>query len=307
LSAPGATARYRLLGALAAAGGAMLFASKGIIAKFAYARDIPFEVLVVVRALLALPLFWAFALHREPARVIRSTRWQTIAMAAFAGIVCYYGGALLDFHALTFVDASVERVLIFSYPAMVVAIDSAMRRSRPSAGVLTAVALTWIGIYFAVGGGDAGTLRANLYGSALVLAAALSYAIYFMIGERCTREIGASRYTLVAMSAAAAVLLVHALARGTLPRLAAVDLQGWLLLAMLAVLCMFVPALLQAEGVRRLGAQRGALVSTVGPPTTIVLAWLLFGERMSWLQLAGVALIVCGILVLDLAVFTRRR
>jgi len=285
----------------------MLFASKGIIAKFAYARGIHFEALVVARALLAVPLFWAFALQREPARVIRTTSWQTTGLAAFAGIVCYYGGALLDFEALTMIDASVERVLIFSYPAMVVAIGSVMRRSWPSASVLTAVALTWVGIYFAVGGGDAHTLRANLYGSALVLAAALSYAIYFMIGERCTREIGASRFTLIAMSAAAAVLLVHALLRGTAAHIAAVDPPGWLLLAMLAVLCMFVPALLQAEGVRRLSAQRGALVSTVGPPTTIVLAWLLFDERMSALQLGGVALIVSGILVLDLAVFTRRR
>jgi len=285
----------------------MLFASKGIIAKLAYARGIEFETLVVARALLAVPLFWAFALQREPARVIRATPWPTIGLAAFAGIVCYYGGAMLDFHALTLIDASVERVLIFSYPAMVIAIGSVMRRSWPSASVLTAVALTWVGIYLAVGGGDAHTLRANLYGSALVLAAALSYAIYFMIGERCTREIGASRFTLIAMSAAAAVLLVHALLRGTLAQFAVVDPQGWLLLAMLAVLCMFVPALLQAEGVRRLGAQRGALVSTVGPPTTIVLAWLLFDERMSALQLAGVALIVSGILVLDLAVFTRRR
>lgn len=285
----------------------MLFASKGIIAKFAYARGIQFESLVVARALLAVPLFWAFALHREPAQAIRTTPWQAIGMAAFAGVICYYGGALLDFQALTMIDASVERVLIFSYPAMVVAIGSAMRRSWPSTNVLTAVALTWVGIYFAVGGGDAATLRANLHGAALVLAAALSYAIYFMIGERYTREIGASRFTLFAMSAAAVVLLVHALLRGTVPQIAAVDLQGWLLLAMLAVLCMFVPALLQAEGVRRLGAQRGALVSTVGPPTTIVLAWLSFDERMNWLQLTGVALIVSGILVLDLAVFTRRR
>ena len=53
-------------------------------------------------------------------------------------------------------------------------------------------------------------------------------------------------------------------------------------------------------------AQRGALVSTAGPPTTILLAWLLLDEQMSAWQLAGVALIVGGILVLDLARSRRR-
>ena len=35
---------------------------------------------------------------------------------------------------------------------------------------------------------------------------------------------------------------------------------------------MFIPGLLQAEGVRRAGAQRAAIGSTIGPPTTIFLA-----------------------------------
>ena len=64
---------------------------------------------------------------------------------------------------------------------------------------------------------------------------------------------------------------------------------------------MFLPALLQAEGVRRIGAQRGAVLSTVGPPTTVLIAWALLGERLGGWQWLGIALIVGGILALDLA------
>jgi drug/metabolite transporter (DMT)-like permease len=70
---------------------------------------------------------------------------------------------------------------------------------------------------------------------------------------------------------------------------------------------MFIPASLQAEGVRRIGAQRGAVLSTVGPPTTVVLAWALLGERLNAWQWLGIALIVAGILVLDLARASARR
>ena len=52
---------------------------------------------------------------------------------------------------------------------------------------------------------------------------------------------------------------------------------------------------------RRIGAQRGSVMSTVGPPTTVLLAFFLLGERLSAWQWLGMVLIVLGILVLDLA------
>ena len=305
MTAP-ASARFQFTGLLCAAGGAMLFAAKGIFAKFAWRHGVGFEALVIVRALLAAPLFWAFALWREAPAALRATPAAVAATAACAGVICYYGGALADFYALTLIDASIERVLLFSYPAMVVAIDAAVRRQLPSPRVIGVVLLAWAGIFLAVGGFDAGALHANLAGALCVLLAALSYAIYFLLGERCIRVIGSSRFTLCAMPGAAAALAVHGLVRGAALGMPAIDATGWALLVLLAVLCMFVPALLQAEGVRRIGAQRGALVSTVGPPTTIVLAWLFFGERMTRWQMLGVALIVGGIFALDSAVRDRR-
>lgn len=285
----------------------MLFASKGIFAKFAYAHGVSFELLVIVRALVALPLFWGFALLRESAGTIRGTRWKAIGAAAFAGVLCYYVGAVVDFYALTLIDASIERVLIFSYPAMVVFLDATIRRRWPSRSVVAAALITWVGVFFSVGGFDTREIRENLLGAACVLFSAATYAIYFMVGERYTREIGASRFTLFAMSAATLALVVHAAVRGTATQLSSVDQTSWALLLGLGVLCMFVPALLQAEGVRRIGAQQGAIVSTAGPPTTLLLAWIFFGERLTPMQFFGMALIVAGILSLELARLARRR
>ena len=67
----------------------------------------------------------------------------------------------------------------------------------------------------------------------------------------------------------------------------------------LVICATVVPMLAMAEGVRRLGAPRASVVSTVGPPTTILLgAWLL-DERLSLIQWMGVGLIVGGILFLE--------
>lgn len=287
-------------GTLLVAMAAMLFATKGIFAKELYARGVSVEALVTIRAVLALPLFWWFALRREGWAVLRNTPPRAVLMAALVGMLCYYVGAMLDFIALTMIAASIERVLIFSYPAMVVLFVAVRERKRPKPAVLAALALTYVGIFFTMGGFDFEQLRANWFGALLVIGSALTYAIYFMVSEKFTREIGSSRFALIAMTAAPLCLVPHFLVTREVGELAAIESGAWLLLALLAVLCMFLPALFQAEGVRRIGAQRGAVLSTVGPPTTVLLAWLLLDERLIAWQWLGVALIVAGILALDL-------
>jgi len=290
-----------LLGGLLVMGGAMLFACKGLFAKALYAKGVNFEAVVTLRAVLSLPLFWAFALARDGAASIRGTRPAAYLAAAIAGILCYGLGALTDFYALTMIEASVERVLLFSYPAIVVAANAVANRHLPSGRVLLATLATYVGIFFVMGGFDPKLLIANAAGAGYVLIAALTYAAYFMIGERYTREIGSTRFTLFAMTAATVAIVIQATVRDRGLGLAAITPGGWMLLGAISIVCMFVPALMQAEGLKRVGAERGSVLSTAGPPTTLLLAWILLGERMTAWQLGGMALIVGGILVLDLA------
>jgi drug/metabolite transporter (DMT)-like permease len=281
--------------------GAMLFACKGLFAKALYARGVDSNSLVTVRALIALPLFWSFALLREGRAALAAPSRTALSAAAAAGVICYYFGALVDFHALTLIDASIERVLLFGYPAFVVAANAVIERRRPTNAVLSAVALTWVGIFFSVGGFDLDELRANATGGFFAILAGISYGIYFLIGARFTRELGSARFTLYAMTASAAALAAHLLGTGDFAAIAHYDRGTWLLLIAIGTICMFVPVLLQAEGLRRVGAVRGAVVATVGPPTTVLLAYWLLDERLTGWQVAGMLLILSGILVLDLA------
>lgn len=278
----------------------MLFASKGLFAKALYQRGVGFELLVTVRAVLAVPLFaWiAFRGRQRPPAAPMHTR--AVAAAVIAGIICYYVGAMVDFWALTMIDASIERVLLFSYPALVVLIGSCLQRRAPERRVLAAMVVTYVGIFFAMGGMDLAELRANLFGAALVLVGALTTAIYFLIGARYTHELGSTRFAAIGMSSAAAMLALHFAVFRSFGEIAVLAAPDWILLGILAIACMFIPGLLQAEGMRRVGAQRAAIGSTVGPPTTIVLAALFFGERLTAWQIAGSAMIVGSVLILSL-------
>jgi drug/metabolite transporter (DMT)-like permease len=279
-------ARGTLRGVLYVAASAMLFAAKGLFAKKLYSLHVGVDALVMIRAVLAMPLFWIFAARNPAPPAAAAARRRAIAAAAFAGFICY--------------DASVERVLLFSYPAFVVLILSLRARSWPALPVLAALALTYAGIFFSVGGFDVAQIRGNALGGSLVLCCAVTYALYYLIAGRFTHDLGSARFTTWSMSTAAVALAIQFLALHDVQEIARMPRAAWVLLVLLAVFGMFIPALLQAEGIRRIGAQRGSVVSTVGPPTTIALAWLLLDERISGWQMLGVVLIVAGILVLDM-------
>ncbi len=295
--------RGAAVGLLLVAGGAMLFALKGVVTKLIYARGMDYESLVVLRTLAALPLFWAWALHHGAASAIWRAPREAIVAAAAAGALCYGLGSLLDFHALTLIDAGLERALLFTYPAMVVLAAAAVSRRRPPASVLVAIALTWAGVALAVGAFDTDMLKANARGSVYVLLCAATFATYFLVSERYTRRVGSLPFTVFAMTGAAVGLLAW-----YLPRHAAwpgvPDATSGLLVLVLVVFSTVAPVLMLAEGVRRVGAERGAIVSTVGPPFTIVVAWWLLDEQFTAVQLLGTALIVAGILAVERA---RRR
>ena len=281
----------------------MLLAIKGVITKFIYARGMDYESLVVIRSVLAVPLFWAWALGYGAASAILRAPARAVVTAAFAGALCYSLGSLLDFYALTLIDASLERALLFTYPAMVVLAGAVLARRLPSLRVSGAIALTWLGVALAVGALDRNVLSDNVTGAVCVLLCAGTFATYFLISERYTREVGSLAFTVFAMTGAALALVVWYLARhGSWPT--APDGGSWALIALLVLFSTVAPVLMLAEGVRRIDAERGAIVSTVGPPFTILVAWLAIDERLSLHQLAGTVLIVGGILVVELA---RRR
>ncbi len=294
----GPSRRSSLIGLLLAIIGAVGFASKGVFAKALYADGWSVDSVLVLRALYALPCMAIWTALTQGTIALTRVNPRAIAWTAFAGIACYYFGATWDFKALQLIDASVERVLLFSYPSIVVIIDAALYRRLPQGSMLGALVITYAGILMVVTGLDLQILRGNLAGAGLVLACAVTSAIYYVTGDRWTRAIGSAAYTVYALAAATTCLTVDHILSGRAWQ-THWDLRDVTLFAGLVVFATIVPMLAMAEGVRRLGAPRASVVSTVGPPTTILLgAWLL-DERLSLAQWIGVALIVVGILFLE--------
>ena len=80
-----------------------------------------------------------------------------------------------------------------------------------------------------------------------------------------------------------------------------VDLSvtAWWTLAALVVFSTVLPLFLMAEGVRRVGAAKASLISTLGPPATAIMAQELTSEVLAPAQWLGIALVLIGIMALE--------
>ncbi len=283
-----------------AALGACGFATKGIFAKLLYASGWDYLSVITLRAVLALPLLWLWAIYRMGARPWWRASPSALLGAGAAGLFCYYAGALLDFKALMLIDASIERVLVFAYPSLVVVLHALFYRQWPTRTAWLSLALTYVGIFMVVSGLDMPIFNANLKGAGLVLFCAFTFAVYYLASDRYTAELGSVGFTLAAVTCSATALSLHYVAVRGLPAAALLPWHDVAILFGLVIFATTLPMVFMAEGVRHLGAPRAAVVSTVGPPTTILLGAFLLGEALSRAQWLGVALIVAGILVLEL-------
>jgi drug/metabolite transporter (DMT)-like permease len=214
------------------------------------------------------------------------------------GALSYYFGTWCDFRGLELTTASLERALLFAYPAFVVLLRAVAKRQPPPPRVVLALGMTYAGICLAVGVFDTALWRANAPGAGLVLVSALTFAVYLLINERLAPRLGSVGYVAVAMTAAASCFVVHFLL-GAPP--SALDLapRAWAGVLLMTAFTNVLPLLMMAEGVQRIGAQRAAILSSVGPPFTLLAGVVVLGEALLPPQWIGTAVIILGVLVLE--------
>lgn len=132
----------------------------------------------------------------------------------------------------------------------------------------------------------------------MVRGSAALFAGYLLINERDARSIGSPGYLVVAMTSAACCLVVHSAFTSALSALE-MSARAWGLIVAMTAFTNVLPLIMMAEGVLRLGAQRAAILSSIGPPCTFGVGWWLLEETLHPPQLWGAAIIISGILRLE--------
>jgi drug/metabolite transporter (DMT)-like permease len=286
-------------GLLLAIGGVFFFSLRPIFIKLAYAHVTDPVTLLALRMVFSVPFFIAAAVWVRSGSEHRPLSGREFGAVVGLGILSYYGASFLDFLALQYIPAGLGRLLLFSYPTIVVVLSALMLGKRVTAREIMALVLTYAGLMLVFAHALDGEQKNFWLGAGLAFAGSVCYALYLVAGAEVITRVGSVRFTAYAMTAASIACVLQFL---LLRPASALDLPApvYGYAVAMAVLSTAVPVFMTSEALRRVGANTVAIIGALGPVTTIVLGYLGLEEIMTPLQLAGSALVLVGVVVISL-------
>ena len=293
------------LGSLFAVCAAFLFSTKAIFIKQTYALSplVDGTVLMALRMASALPFFLLICwLSRHQSKNLSSKDWGLLILA---GLIGYYLASWLDFAGLMYISASLERIILFLYPTMTVLASSIIYKQRLSFKSLFAILLSYGGTVIVMLQEQSNIPHQSNFwlGASLVFASAVAFASYLLLTPRLIQKFGSWNFTGLALSIACIGTLTHYLIAipnpiGLLAQLpSAVIWYGVGLGFMVTVL----PTVLLMQSIERLGASQSAMIASIGPILTIILATFFLGEKMNAIQWFGCGLNIVGVMMITLS------
>ncbi len=275
------------------------FSAKAVMVKLAYIDAVDPVTLLALRMAFSLPFFLIVAARENRNRHTGALSVKDKLAVVGLGLVGYYLASYLDFLGLQYISAGLERLILFLYPTMVVLISVLVFRHRAGRTVVLALGLSYAGIAL-VFLHDMHVMQQDApLGSILVFGSALAYAVYLVGAGHSIARIGATRFTAYAMTVASAACLLqfaatHALADLVLP------LRVYGLSIAMALLSTVLPAFLLAAAMRRIGSMHTSMIGSIGPVSTIYLAYVFLGEQLSPVQMTGSVLVLAGVLMISM-------
>jgi drug/metabolite transporter (DMT)-like permease len=281
--------------------GAILFSTKAVLVKKAFA-DIKVDALslLAVRMICALPFYLVVAFYKSGQQkniVLSGRQWIFLFVL---GLMGYYISSFLDFVGLQYISAGLERLILFLYPTITILITAIFYKQKISRIQKAALLVTYTGILIAFLGElklDSGNPHFYL-GSLLILLCAFTYGFFIAGSGQLIPQIGATKFTAYAMTVACLGVLLHYLARGDYRVLQAGGTSFWIYGVLLAVVATVIPTFLISAGMKKIGANNVAIISSIGPVSTIVQAHFVLGEHIFVAQVIGTILVIGGVVMI---------
>lgn len=283
-----------LSGVLLAGGGAIAFSCKAVIVKVAYRYGVDAVTAIMYRMLFALPLFLALSWWSGRGKPPLTGRdWRALILLGCCG---YYLASTLDFVGLQYISASLERLILYLNPTIVLLAGMLLFKTKISRRQSLALGVSYVGVLL-VFGHDVQAGANVALGSALVFGSAVSYALYLVFCGELVRRLGALRVTGMSTTIACVLCIGQFFVLEPVAAMVVAPEVLWLS-ALNATLCTFIPVLMTMIALERIGAGITAQVGMIGPMSTIALSVIILGEPFNAWIAAGTALVLAGVWLL---------
>jgi drug/metabolite transporter (DMT)-like permease len=281
-----------LTGLALAVAGSIAFSGKAIIVKLAYRHGVDAVTLLMYRMLFALPLFLAMAWWASRGQPRLSRRdWLGVLGLGFSG---YYLASFLDFWGLQHISASLERLILYLNPTLVLLLGWALYGRRISARQAGAMALSYGGVLVVFGHEVNFDSGGTLLGGALVFGSAVSYAVYLLYSGEMVKRLGSLRLVGLATTVACVLCIGQFVWLRPLSAAAVAPEVVWLSV-LNAVACTAAPVLMVMMAIERIGSGLTAQTGMIGPMSTITMGVVLLGEPFNGWVGVGTVLVMGGV------------
>lgn len=283
-----------------AALGAVAFSGKAIIVKLAYRHGVDAVTLIMLRMVFALPFFmvmaWWGSRKSSTHTPVVLTRKDWLGVA-WLGVTGYYLASFLDFAGLQYITASLERLILYLNPTLVLLLGWFFAGRRIGRAQALGMAISYGGVML-VFGHEVKLQGADVaLGAVLVFLSAISYAIYLFYSGEMVQRLGSLRLVGLATSVACLLCIAQFVVLRPLDALWTVAPQVVWLSVLNATLCTVVPVMLVMMAIERMGSGLAAQVGMVGPMSTMLMGVLLLDEPFTGWLVAGTVLVIAGVAV----------
>jgi len=280
-------ARRQTTGIIVSLASAMIVGWAPIFGKMAYRVGVDPYTLAALRTILAATMLWVFYLvrWRQYIRIDWRNLLGCIGIGAVNGI-----GSLFYYTGLQRLDASLVSLLNSLYPLWVFILLSASGHAISRLAVAR-LALALVGLYFIT---LAGPLQPDSLGVMLMLASAATYGWHLVLGQWILADVHSRTVTLYVLTTMAVVVGGVRLGGGQM--LEPISGTGWEAILGLAIVTA-LSRLMMFAGLQRLGGVQTALLGITELITTLLVAFVVLGERLSQAQWLGGAIIIASVLL----------
>ena len=272
--------------------------------KLAYSYEVDAISILLLRMLFSFPFYIVIAYLYRNQNTIDKPNSKDYLWLVFFGFVGYYLASYFDFVGLTFIKASLERVILFLYPTIVILLNKFFLKQLLTRIQTIAIGLTYLGIVIAFSDEVSISGSETYLGGFFILLSAITYAFYLVGSGWLIPKFGVMKFTAYAMIVSCICVFIHySITSET--SLFDFSMEVYVLGFLIAVFATVIPSFLVSASIKMISSSNFAIVAGIGPISTIILAAIFLNERLTLLQLFGALIVIIGILFVSLKKATK--
>ena len=221
------------------------------------------------------------------------------------GGVFYAATSICFFSSLNFIPACLTAMGLYLYPVFVSLYMIIFMKEKTDIRQIAALIMAFTGTAMMVW---APGIYVNLTGVLLAVLAAGCYTVYIvLLGGDFARPLNDLDPIVVSaciVSSSAVTMAAVGLFAGQL--YSGMTLKGWAAVLVIAVFSTALAIITFYLGVKEIGPSRAAILSAFEPVVTVTLGVLVLKESLSFIQFAGIILVLSAVVMINLAAARRK-